>query len=172
MPAGIANAMPVAAARIPALEPYDHPMDFNKKFRGQRLFGSHKTWRGFIFAFITTIPLVGLQVYLYNHSDFFRDISYFDYNTVNPVWLSFIFTFGALGGDAVRSFFKRQSGVKPGETWFPFDQIDYVIGGLLASTLVVRLELHQYLLIGIVYFVLHPVVTATFYLLKVREKPI
>jgi len=172
MPAGIANAMPLLAARIPALKDYDQPMDFNKTFREKRIFGSHKTWRGLIFSYFATIPFVALQQYLYNGSDFVRSISYFDYNEVNILWLTLLFVVGALGADALRSFFKRQSGVKPGETWFPFDQIDYVIGGLLATSLVVQLEPIQYLLIAVIYFFLHPAITWIGYTLKIREKPI
>ena len=44
-----------------------------------------------------------------------------------------LFAIGALGGDALKSFFKRQVGIRPGGTWFPFDQIDYIIGGAIAS---------------------------------------
>jgi len=172
VPAGFANAMPVYASKISWLKDYEQPLDFHKTWRGHRIFGSHKTWRGLIFAYFATIPLVGLQIYLYNHSSFFRDISYIDYSSVNVFSLTFLFVIGALGADAVRSFFKRQFGVKPGETWFPFDQIDYVIGGLLATSLIVHLEPQQYLLVAIIYFLLHPVATSLGYLLKIREKPI
>lgn len=171
-PAGYANGMPVYASKISWLKKYDYPMDFHKTFRGQRIFGSHKTWRGLIFAFLATIPVIWAQVYLYNHSQFIRDISYFDYSSVNIIWLSFLFAFGALGADAIRSFCKRQAGVKPGETWFPFDQLDYVIGGLLATSLVVHLSPAEYLIVGVTFFLLHPAATSLGYLLHIREKPI
>jgi CDP-2,3-bis-(O-geranylgeranyl)-sn-glycerol synthase len=171
-PAAYANMMPLYASKISWLKKYDYPLDFNKTFRGKRIFGSHKTWRGLIFAFITTVPLIWLQQYLYNHSDFFRDISYIDYESINVVWLSFLFTLGALGGDAIRSFFKRQSGIQSGGTWFPFDQIDYVIGGLIATSFVVHLTLAQYILVAVTYFLIHPIATSLGYLLKIRERPI
>ena len=44
--------------------------------------------------------------------------------------------FGAMTGDAVKSFFKRQRGIPPGKSWFPFDQLDFVVGGLLFAALV------------------------------------
>lgn len=172
VPAGFANAMPVFAAKISRLKKYEQPLDFHKTWRGHRIFGSHKTWRGLIFAYLTTLPVVGLQIYLYDHSSFFKDISYIDYSTVNLFGLTFLFVIGALGADAIRSFFKRQFGVKPGETWFPFDQIDYVIGGLIATSFAVKLEPQQYLLVAIIYIFLHPAVTSLGYLLKIREKPI
>lgn len=172
VPAAWANAMPLLAAKLPILRDYNQPLDFHKTWRGKRIFGSHKTWRGLIFAFLSTIPFMAMQVYLYEHSQSVRNISYINYSEINIFLLSFLFSFGALGGDAIRSFFKRQSGVKPGETWFPFDQADFVIGGLLLSSLYVQLEPGQYLLVGILAFLLHPVITTIGYFLKIRERPI
>ncbi len=38
---------------------------------------------------------------------------------------------GALGGDLVKSFFKRARGIAPGQPWIPADQLDFVIGALV-----------------------------------------
>ena len=38
---------------------------------------------------------------------------------------------GALIGDAVKSFFKRKEGIKPGNRFIPWDQLDYSIGSLV-----------------------------------------
>ncbi|MCA1818525.1 MAG: CDP-archaeol synthase, partial [Halobacteriales archaeon] len=49
-----------------------------------------------------------------------------------------IFLFGAavdrfaLVGDAVKSYFKRRRGKEGGAQWVPFDQLDFVVSGLLA----------------------------------------
>ena len=37
---------------------------------------------------------------------------------------------GAMSGDAVKSFVKRRIGIAPGASWKPWDQWDFVIGGL------------------------------------------
>jgi CDP-2,3-bis-(O-geranylgeranyl)-sn-glycerol synthase len=34
--------------------------------------------------------------------------------------------------DSVKSFFKRRRNVAPGHAWIPADQLDFVMGGLLA----------------------------------------
>jgi CDP-2,3-bis-(O-geranylgeranyl)-sn-glycerol synthase len=39
-------------------------------------------------------------------------------------------------GDIVESFFKRRIGLSRGEKWLGFDQIDFIIGGLLLSLFV------------------------------------
>ncbi|MBR9703121.1 CDP-archaeol synthase, partial [Candidatus Woesearchaeota archaeon] len=43
-------------------------------------------------------------------------------------WFGFLAGFGALLGDLVESFIKRQLGFKSGELFFPWDKIDFVIG--------------------------------------------
>lgn len=39
-------------------------------------------------------------------------------------------------GDAVKSFFKRQRDMPPGSSWFPFDQLDFVIGALVFASVI------------------------------------
>jgi len=38
-------------------------------------------------------------------------------------------------GDIIESFFKRRIGKKRGESWVPFDQLDFILGVLLFSFL-------------------------------------
>jgi len=40
---------------------------------------------------------------------------------------------GALLGDALKSFIKRQLDIAPGRPWRPFDQIDVIVGVLLLT---------------------------------------
>ena len=48
LPAGLANAAPVFASRIPKSEKLALPLDFGKSFRGKRIFGENKTFRGLL----------------------------------------------------------------------------------------------------------------------------
>ncbi len=45
----------------------------------------------------------------------------------------FIVGFAALAGDAIESFLKRRTGRKRGAPWIPFDQLDFVVFGLLGA---------------------------------------
>jgi CDP-2,3-bis-(O-geranylgeranyl)-sn-glycerol synthase len=40
---------------------------------------------------------------------------------------------GAMAGDSAKSFFKRRVGIPPGQSWIPFDQLDFVIGALVIT---------------------------------------
>ena len=55
--------------------------------------------------------------------------------------------FGAMAGDSLKSFFKRRAGLAPGHAWIPFDQLDFVVGALLAMGWRVPLSLRDVALI-------------------------
>ena len=173
LPAGAANAAPIIAAQLPWLAKWTAPMDFHKTFRDRRLFGSHKTWRGLIAGIVTAIIVVSLQQALYRHFNFdFIPEDAARYMSMSPVWLGFLFGFGALMGDALESLAKRQFDVPPGGSWFPFDQIDYIIGGCLATALAIRLEAEQYAAILAVWFVMHVFFSYVGYIFGLKPKPI
>ena len=173
LPAGLANAAPVFANKIPKSDWLAVPLDFGKHLRGRRIFGEHKTLRGLLSGIVMAELVVVLQRFLYVHNGWFRSISLqVNYQTINVLLLGFLFGLGALGFDAIKSFFKRQFGVNPGGTWFPFDQIDYIIGGLLFSSMVVRLPSTSYLWITLIWFFIHPVSTAIAWLLGLKDSPL
>jgi CDP-diglyceride synthetase len=95
-----------------------------------------------------------------------------DYAALAVLIVGPLFGLGALGGDAIESFFKRQRNVEPGHGWFPFDQTDYIIGGALATAPFIRLELGQYVILIIFWLVVHIVASYIGYLLKLKERPI
>jgi CDP-2,3-bis-(O-geranylgeranyl)-sn-glycerol synthase len=57
---------------------------------------------------------------------------------------------GALGGDALKSLIKRRLGIAPGEPWIPADQLDFVIGGVVAVSFFVPLGVTDIVLILVV----------------------
>jgi CDP-2,3-bis-(O-geranylgeranyl)-sn-glycerol synthase len=171
-PAGFANLAAFAAGKITFLKQFNYPVDGYQKLRGKRILGDHKTIRGFIAAIIFGIIICSLQVYLYQTFSGIRAIIPFDYGLINAVLLGFLLGFGALFGDSVKSFFKRQKGVKPGRSWFPFDQIDYIVGGVAFSMLYIRLNFWEYIILFIVWFLIHPLTTFIGYLFKLRHKPL
>ena len=172
-PAGLANAAPVFAAKIPKSGWLAFPLDAGKSFRGHRIFGEHKTFRGLLSGIVVAEIVIGIQKLAYDNFESIRTLSiYLNYDSVNIWVLGLLFGVGALGFDALKSFFKRQIGVRPGATWFPFDQIDYIIGGLLLSSLVVDLPHISYIWIGIVWFLLHPLSTTLAWLVGLKERPL
>lgn len=171
-PAGFANLAAFSSGKIRFLKKYNFPVDCYVKLRGKRLLGGHKTVRGFIAAILAGIISCIVEIWFYQNFFFIRELIPIDYYTINPVILGALLGFGALFGDSVKSFFKRQKGVVPGRSWFPFDQTDYIIGGVIFSLFYIRLTVLMYILLFIVWFLIHPLTTFIGYLFKLRGKPI
>lgn len=173
LPAGLANFAPIVANYIPGFRKWNAPLDFGLKFRGQRVFGPNKTWRGLVAGIVLSTITLGLQVWAFNNFGWAQDIA----NNINyfilPTYvLGPLFAIGALGGDALASFFKRQRHVEPGESWFPLDQLDYVVGGLIASFFVIQLTLREYLAVIVVWFCAHLLFVYIGYVLGIRDAKI
>jgi CDP-2,3-bis-(O-geranylgeranyl)-sn-glycerol synthase len=171
-PAGLSNLAAFFSGKVSFLRQYKQPVDFGLKFRKRRVLGTHKTVRGFIAGIIIAVLTVYLEVFLYQNISWVRTIIPIDYTQINPVLLGFLLGFGALAGDAVKSFFKRQRNIPPGKSWVPFDQIDYIVGGVLLSALYIQLSIWDYFLLFLMYLLLHPFNTVLGYFVKLRKEPL
>ena len=173
LPAALSNAIPIVAAAIPVLKKYDAPIDGGKLWRGNELLGAHKTWRGIIAGIIVATLLLWLQVVLFENFEWARYISAdVNYSALPILILGPLFAIGALGGDAVESFFKRQKNIKSGGSWIPFDQLDYIVGSVIVSLFFVILSPLQYLYIFAVWFVMHLLASYIGYRLGLKKDPI
>ncbi|HEX7484065.1 MAG TPA: CDP-archaeol synthase [Candidatus Saccharimonadales bacterium] len=173
LPAAAANAIPVFAAAIPFLKKYDAPIDGGKTFRGHKILGPHKTWRGIIAGIIiATLALWIQQILVADFAWAQFAAGGIDYATLPVLLLGPLFAIGALGGDAVESFFKRQRRIQSGGTWVPFDQIDYIIGSVIVSLFFVTLTPMQYAWIFIIWFLMHIAATYIGYKLGLKKDPI
>ena len=146
-PAGIANLAAFGSGKTQSLKKFNFPIDFYVKIRGKRILGDHKTVRGFLAAILFGIVSCFLEVLIYSNSYSIRELIPIDYYTINPIILGALLGFGALIGDALKSFFKRRINIEPGMSWFPFDQIDYIIGGIVFSLFYIHLSLGEYIIL-------------------------
>lgn len=170
LPAYLANMAPVFAAKIFGRH-FAAPIDGGRNYRGKRIFGDHKTWRGLVAGIVLAILTVYIQRLLFERSLAFRQISMIDYAKHSVLILGFLFGFGALAGDAIKSFFKRQIGKEPGAAWPGFDQLDFVVGGLLAVAIVFPTPLIIVLILLIISPVLHLLVNIIGHKLKLKDNP-
>lgn len=161
LPAGVANMTPVLANKLPILRKWHSPLDFGWSWNGSRIFGDNKTWRGLVtgtlLAAVAALLIDMWQPSVYSNT---------------AVLSGMVLGIGALFGDALESSFKRRRGIGPGKSWFPFDQTDYIIGGLAAIYLIEKPDLQSGILILGLYFGLHLFVSYVGYLLKLKERPI
>lgn len=115
------------------------PIDFGSTFRGRRIFGAHKTWRGVVVMVGGAWVAMLLQQALRMPS-----LELFDYGEVPAGLAGALLGLGFVVGELPNSFLKRRCGVAPGcqaeglayGLFSLLDQVDSVIGGLLALALV------------------------------------
>ena len=172
LPVGLANTAPVIARKLPVIKRYNQPVDFGRTYRGKRIFGDHKTIRGIVAGVIMGVIVVAVQMILTALFDWPERISN-EVNYSSPIVLLMgaFMGFGAVAGDTIKSFFKRQVGVAPGKSWVPFDQLDFVLGGLVLSFPFFTLPLETYILGLGLTLILHPTFNILAWLIGLQDKP-
>ncbi len=94
LPAGIANMLPVFAAKLPGLRHWSYPLDGYKSVAGQRILGDHKTIRGLVCGVMVAIIVTFVQFVLVRHIPELKNILPPDYQALNPWLLGFCWASG------------------------------------------------------------------------------
>lgn len=162
LPAGISNMMPVFASKLPWLKKWNTPIDFGQTYNGKPIFGPHKTWRGLVCGVLggTLVGAILPHEFIAHYY---------------PAWsvaVAASMSSGALMGDAIKSYFKRRANIRSGGTWFPFDQLDYIVGGLLCILPFGIPSVGLVATITASYFCLVIAVTHIGYWLGLKESPL
>jgi CDP-2,3-bis-(O-geranylgeranyl)-sn-glycerol synthase len=132
VPAYLANMSPVLVQGwFPRLAT---PIDAGRSFRGKRIFGDHKTWRGIVSGIVVGTATYELQRWLHG-AGFASGLPLLDYAD-DPLLPGLLMGLGTGVGDAVKSFFKRRIDIAPGASWPVFDQLDFVAGACAFLSLV------------------------------------
>lgn len=143
-------------------------IDFGKNFIDKKpVFGSGKTLRGTLCAILVGI-LASALIML-----FFR-------NTTNNYVENYLFagallSIGAVFGDIAASFLKRRLNLPQGKEFFPLDQLDFVIGGLLFASFVlpnsINPSVEEIVLILIISPIIHRAANFLAFKFKLKNVP-
>lgn len=156
LPAYFANMAPQLLRWIP----------FGNKPINEKLFGKNKTWRGLLLATVVGGLVFWFQKLQYlNGFTKWAVIDYADFSLA----LGFLMGAGAILGDLVKSYYKRKAKIKPGQPWPLWDQLDFVLGGLLFSFFIYVPPAEVALIIVFLSPALHVVVNYLGYLLKINK---
>ena len=152
------------------------PVDGGKECKdGRRLIGNGVTWKGMQNGTIIG-TLVGVVLGIIG--TFYGDLSaltggIIDLHVYGSVFggliLGFLMAFGALLGDAVGSFLKRRMGLERGAPAPIMDQLDFVIGALALSLLVVQISWEFFIIIALLSLVLHLGSNTFAYLIGIKD---
>jgi len=175
LPAYMANSIANDVAHIRFLEKYSAPMDMGLKWRGVRIFGENKTWRGLIFG-VSAASVTGLlQQNLSGRAALLLSEHLSLTTALNlpemPLKLAFLLGLGAMLGDAVKSFFKRRMGIQSGQPAPLLDQLDYIFGAFFFAWLITPINLDYFALIIIITVPLHLLANFVAWLLKLKRVP-
>jgi CDP-2,3-bis-(O-geranylgeranyl)-sn-glycerol synthase len=124
VPAYLANMSPVLVQRW--FLGLAKPIDGGLMWRGRRVLGDHKTWRGLLAGMVVAPAVLEVQKLAYQ-AGYLHGLALIDYAGAS-LWLGLLMGLGTGVGDAVKSFFKRQIGIAPGASWIGFDQLDFFVG--------------------------------------------
>jgi len=111
---------------------------FVKYWRGwnrpisRRWLGPHRTVIGFAFGVLVGV----LATYVQSRINWSRTL----FSPSDWLLIGLAQGFGAVGGDTLKSLFKRQRGMAPGQSWIPADQLAFPIGAILPLLHGIRLD--------------------------------
>lgn len=158
LPAGVANMAAAISRYLPIL---NYPVDFNKTINGRLILGAHKTYRGLVFGMIAAVACVYMQRYFYSSLSAYSIV---DYTQANIWQFGLLIGAGAMIGDLARSFIKRRRGIPPGQPWFPYDQIDWILGAIIFVYWYRAIPIWMILLAPVLAIIIHPLVNYICYL--------
>lgn len=166
VPAYLANMAPVVARGH--LEWLAGPMDGGWTWRGRRVLGDHKTWRGLLAGIAVGALTFAAQRWLWQRG-IAHELALLDYGACDAWLPGALLGLGAGLGDAVKSFFKRRIDIAPGGSWLVFDQLDFMVGAYACVSIVFVPPLPETLAILPVVFLGSIATTVIGYWLGMKE---
>jgi hypothetical protein len=139
------------------------PIDGKAMFRGKRLFGDNKTWRGAVIT-ITTMSVTAWALAQLDACCWHLP-TLVPFAETHPIAWGMLLGTGYIAGELPNSFIKRQIGIGPGQSGSGFvgsvfwviDQIDSLAGMLVFTWPVWQPPLVLVLLLVAIMLVAHPI---------------
>ena len=151
------------------------PIDGGVTFRGRRLFGDNKTWRGMACSLLGCLMMVAAQKYAIG--DRADTLALIDYSQVSVFALGTALGLAAILGELPNSFLKRQLGIPPGDNargplrsvFYILDQVDLLMAVWPVLLFWLRPEWSFVLVSIAVVFSVHQLVSIVGYAIGARQ---
>jgi hypothetical protein len=153
------------------------PIDNRKTFRGKRIFGENKTYRGIFAAASGSALGFAVQAFVLHRYEIFQRLELLDYASVKVVFIGFIIGAAAMLGELPNSFLKRQIDIAPGGTtsgalsllFYIFDQIDYLPGVWIVLAFFIGLSFQRIVFSAVFLFFSHQIISLLGFWLGMRK---
>jgi CDP-archaeol synthase len=153
------------------------PIDRGRSFRGKRIFGDNKTYRGVVVVSLGTMIGFGLQSLVLHRSDSIRSIELFDYEIFKSVAVGLAVGVAAMLSELPNSFIKRRFEIAPGSVakgwkraiFYVYDQIDFLLGAWLVLAVVVTVTVGRVLFSAVLLLVAHQLMSSVGHALGMRK---
>jgi hypothetical protein len=160
-----------------ALAFLSRPIDRGRKFRGKRIFGDNKTYRGVVVVSLGTVIGFGLQSVLLHRIASVRSVELFDYAFFKSVALGGAVGVAAMLSELPNSFIKRRFEIAPGRAakgwkgvvFYVYDQIDFLLGSWLVLAIVVPVTATRVLFSAGLLLVAHQLMSSAGHALGMRK---
>jgi CDP-2,3-bis-(O-geranylgeranyl)-sn-glycerol synthase len=154
-----------------------YPMDFYKEWRGERVFGKGKTWRGFFGGIFFGSLLGFLQEYSAIHYISFI-VPPFSYDIYQATLIIITMSSSAMIGDLLGSFIKRRLKYKSGSNLPIIDQLTFLFFTLFMLLIVTPsfffeyfFSLEIFLILIIFTYIIHRAANIIGYLIGKKGVP-
>ncbi len=152
------------------------PLDFRLSFRGRRLFGDNKTWRGLLIQIIFCTLGAIVQGWAQKQGLVPPWLPFLDYEK-DASAIGFLLGLGMTLGELPNSFLKRQIGIPPGQRkrglwgvlFFVLDQVDLALGIWFFFFFLVNPPLLLVIWSLVLTLLLHLSISSFGYILKMRR---
>ena len=174
-PVLVAAVLSAFVLKFDLWHPLRRPIDGGRSWRGRRLFGDSKTWRGVVVAVVGCTLGVAIQRGLVGSQ--IGSLALVDYARTDAALLGVAMGAGAMLGELPNSFTKRWLGIAPGKTtkgprsilFYLWDQLDLLVGAWPAISYWVELDARVVVASFAIAIVAHPAISLVGFLLGARK---
>jgi hypothetical protein len=153
------------------------PIDQGRSFRGKRIFGDNKTYRGVVVVALGTAIAFGLQSLLLHRIASIKSIELFDYPFFKSLGLGLAVGAAAMLSELPNSFIKRRFEIAPGSfakgwkrvIFYVYDQIDFLLGSWLVLAVVVPVTFWRAIVSAVLLLVAHQLMSSAGHALGMRK---
>lgn len=161
--------------RFDLLASLRRPIDGGRTFRGHRILGDSKTWRGVVVSMIGCVTGAAVQQYALGEVEGAWKLV--DYSSVHILPFGLAMGAGVMLGELPNSFVKRQLGIAPGKAargplaavFYVWDQVDFLTTTWPLLAFWVRPTLRLIATSIVLSLTIHPVIALIGYLIGARK---